>query len=156
MTRYALLCLAAVLVAGCSGGEPAPHSPAPSSSTSPAADAASSARFDEEHYRYTLRQSCFCLPSGRVRLEVRDGVVVAAGYVGREAGRVPGSLRLTVQDLLARAAGDVDRATVDWAAGSPAPSRISIDHDTNMSDDEVRWSITGFRVLDPVPSPIID
>ncbi|MFD1948178.1 DUF6174 domain-containing protein [Nocardioides aestuarii] len=109
-----------------------------------------------EDYRYTLRQSCFCAPSGRVRLEVREGDVASAGYVGRAGDRVPDSLCLSVNDLLARADDDVDRATVTWAAGSPAPSRISIDHDTNMSDDEVRWSISGFRVLDPVPSPILD
>ena len=84
-------------------------------------------------------------PAGRVHLVVREGEVVSA------------RLRMSVDHLLARASqDDVEEADVRWPDTSPAPLRISIDPDRLLSDDEVTWTISDFRVLGPVPTPIID
>jgi hypothetical protein len=154
-TAVAVALMAAV-AAGCTG-DPSAGAPSPRPVTSAGDADREGPTFDVEDYRYTLTQSCWCWPAGRVRLVVRDGEVVSARFAGRRDERVPGRLRMSIDDLLARAAGDqVAVADVRWPDASPAPSRISLDHYPAMQDDEVTWTIEDFRVLDPVPTPIID
>ena len=147
-----MVALVVAVAAGCTGAREPPRPPT-------SADGVGQERptFDVEDYRYTLTQSCWCWPGGRVHLVVREGEVVSARFAARDRGRVPDRLRMSVDHLLARASqDDVEEADVRWPDTSPAPSRISIDPDRMLSDDEVTWTISDFRVLGPVPTPIID
>jgi hypothetical protein len=151
-----LVALAAAVAAGCTGDPSAgPRSPRPVTSAEDAGQ--DRPTFDVEDYRYTLTQSCWCSPSGRLHIVVREGEVVSARFAGRRDERVPGRLRVTIGELLARADRDeVAVSDVRWSHTAPAPARISLDRYPMMQDDEVTWTIEDFRVLDPVPTPIID
>jgi hypothetical protein len=146
--------LAAAVAVGCTGDRSA-VAPSPRPVTS--AEDVDGLTFDVEDYRYTLTQSCWCSPAGRLHIAVREDEVVSARFVGRRDERVPGRLRVTIGDLLARADRDeVAVADVRWSHTAPAPARISLDRYPMMQDDEVTWTIEDFRVLDPVQTPIID
>jgi hypothetical protein len=95
------------------------------------------------HYRYEFQRSCECLPemAPPVVIEVRDGIVVAVAHVqtGESLGSTSAANRPTVDELfneLQRAFRDADRVDVTYDPTFDYPSRVTIDWDVNVADEE--------------------
>ena len=104
-------------------------------------------------YRYTLTRSCFCGFVGPVEIEVRGDSVVArrspngeppvGPQVASSFPSVDGLFRI-VGDAIDRKAASLD-AAYDPRLGYP--SRISIDYDRQIADDEIVYTVSAFQRL---------
>lgn len=150
-SRWRAAVLAMVLgaaMAGCGGGG--------DSSTSADADyVAARLRWTlaaKVDYRFTLARTCFCLPESPIEITVTSGVVVSARYADTglavSAERQAQLPTLTgLLDLVA--AAYVRPAALVQFTGNALlgfPERISIDYDSRVSDDEIGYTVTGFKV----------
>lgn len=109
-------------------------------------------------YRYTLTVDCFC-PGGRFDVVVRNGEVVhsrrtGSGGVGG-SGDPPGGLTIDgLFTLVSQARGSSPPAanvTVSYDERFGYPQRISIDRIADAVDDEISYTVSDFRVLEPDP-----
>ncbi|GAA3826270.1 DUF6174 domain-containing protein [Nocardioides panacisoli] len=108
--------------------------------------------FGPTSYSYTLKAACFCAFIEPVRITVEDdaiaSAVVAHGGRGFTKGQdAPEALRLTIDDLLAKAADpEVDQVDLDWPDGQDYPSSIALDPIKNAVDDEVTYYLSDVTV----------
>lgn len=107
------------------------------------------------NYRYTLSNSCFCLPDARgpVIIEVRNGQTTSITSV--ETGQpvnpeffnnyntIPKLFNL-IQDAINRRA---DRLDVDYNARLGYPTQISVDYSFQIADEEIYLTIENFQVI---------
>ncbi|AFY58596.1 hypothetical protein Riv7116_6247 [Rivularia sp. PCC 7116] len=108
------------------------------------------------NYRYTLSNSCFCVPEARgpVIIEVRNGktVSVTSEATGEEANpdffqnfdTIP-KLFNVIRDAINRRA---DRLDVEYDAKFGYPTNISIDYKFQLADEELFLSVTNFEVIE--------
>ena len=108
------------------------------------------------NYRYTLSNSCFCIPEARgpVIIEVRNGetVSVTSEATGEEVNpdffqRFDTILELfdVIRDAINRRADSLD---VRYDARLGYPTNISIDYDVRIADEELFLSVTNFEVIE--------
>lgn len=108
------------------------------------------------NYRYTLSNSCFCIPEARgpVIIEVRNGetVSVTSEATGEKVNRdffqnfdtVP-KLFNVIRDAINRRA---DRLDVQYDDKFGYPTNISIDYKFQLADEELFLSVTDFEVIE--------
>lgn len=106
-------------------------------------------------YRYVLTASCECLPQWTRAAEVvvRDGQTLAVRYLEngstdvwpryRELDRVE-ELFDFVDDAYER---DADVIDVEYHPQHGFPTRISVDYDRQVGDDELVIGVTGFMLI---------
>ena len=108
------------------------------------------------HYQYNYQQTCFChYESTRaVTIRVVNGAVTAAWYLS-DNSPVPAQYLVfypTVDELfetIDRAiAQDAERLEVEYDRRTGHPTRIDIDYDDRMADDEL--SIRAWELRQPV------
>lgn len=108
-----------------------------------------------DDYRYTVRRLCFCLPeyTGPVVVTVRDGRAAERRYAegGAAVGAEPSAyfppvegLFEVVEDAIERDAAVID---VDYHPQLGYPTRISIDYDQRIADEEVSYTAEGLQPL---------
>jgi hypothetical protein len=110
--------------------------------------------YPHDDYTFVLNLSCFCADRGvPSRITVEDGTVTSAVYLrngrGHHAGDpAPKWLWITLADVI-DAANDTEAAQVDvtWPAGQEYPTRVYVDQDRMMADEEI-----GYSVSDVVPA----
>ncbi|QLE57841.1 DUF6174 domain-containing protein [Nostoc sp. TCL26-01] len=107
------------------------------------------------NYRYTLSNSCFCIPDARgpVIIEVRNGQTVSITSVatGQPAdpqffqryNTVP-KLFDVIQDAIARRA---DSLNVSYNHRLGYPTQINIDYESQIADEELFLTIENFQKL---------
>jgi len=155
--RASVLLLA---LAGCDliGGDGPPSLPAVDARAAVAAEAAAllEARAAWEasgirDYELSYDRSCFCIGT-RFQVRVVDGAVVEFWVDGEVPVTDAGFEGKTVDALFAIAADALDRA--DAASARVLPDRvpyfysISADYNFEMADEEVAYTVTGFRATD--------
>ncbi|MBV6622343.1 MAG: hypothetical protein KI793_05190 [Rivularia sp. (in: Bacteria)] len=108
------------------------------------------------NYRYTLTNSCFCVPEARgpVIIEVRNGktVSVTSEATGEKVNpdffqnfdTIP-ELFNVIRDAINRRA---DRLDVEYDAKFGYPTNISIDYKFQLADEELFLSVTNFEVIE--------
>jgi hypothetical protein len=106
-------------------------------------------------YRYTLTKSCFCLVEARgpVVVEVRNGVTTSVTSVAtgqpvspdlfKQYDTVP-KLFNVVTDAIARKASSI---TVEYNSQLGYPTKINIDYNTQIADEELYLTIENFQVI---------
>jgi hypothetical protein len=93
-------------------------------------------------YRYAVRTSCFCAPSGAAVYVVRNGRPRVPQRGEKSLATVPRLFRTIQRAIDGRVAG------LDVTYGARGvPKSISIDNAANVADDEVAYAISGFRRL---------
>ena len=107
-----------------------------------------------DSYRYTLEVSCFCVQemTRPVTIEVRDGQVAAITYADGSAADPALFERYDSIDglfaLIAEAeTQDPARLDVTYAEETGVPLSVDIDISEQMADEELRFQVTGFEVL---------
>ena len=143
------------LVAACGSDDSTATDPA-SQSTQASTDTSTAAStptdFGPTSYSYTLRAACFCAFIEPVRVTVEDDEIVSAvvAHGGRgfaKGADAPEALRLTIDDLLAKAADPkVDEVDVKWPDGQDYPTSIALDPIKNAVDDEVTYYLSDVTV----------
>lgn len=107
------------------------------------------------NYRYTLSRSCFCVPEARqpVKIEVRNGKVTS--LVAANSGKavnpeyfskydsIP-KLFDIVQDAIAKKA---HRISVTYHPTLGYPTKIEIDYDQQMADEELYVTVENLEVI---------
>ncbi len=107
------------------------------------------------NYRYTLENSCFCIPEATqpVTIEVRDGerISIKAVKDGSSVNEEYFSAYDTIPKLfdLIQAAYNqqANRISVSFDPKLGFPTRIFIDFDQHIADEEIRLDIYGFEVI---------
>lgn len=152
--------LTAALLSACggsggSGDEPANGNKANTTVTPTAFDAARARWVDSglQDYRYTFRQTCFCVPEEEMLVIVRAGVIQSATYqpsgntvpAQRLKGvpTVPGLFKI-IDDALAAHADQLDAT---YHAGDGHPEQIFIDYSRLMADEEMGYTVTRLDAL---------
>jgi Family of unknown function (DUF6174) len=107
------------------------------------------------NYRYTLSNSCFCIPDARgpVIIEVRNGQTVSITSVAtgqpadpqffQQYNTIP-KLFNVIRDAIQRQADNLD-VTYNHKLGYP--TQINIDYETQIADEELFLTIENFQVL---------
>lgn len=102
-------------------------------------------------YRLTLQRSCFC-PSpdytGPFDVTVRDGVIEAVRLSGERVDAERGMTVRALFDLIEEAydrGAEVVRVTFDPEVG--VPTEVYIDYSSQMADEEISYTVTGFEAL---------
>jgi hypothetical protein len=103
-------------------------------------------------YRFTLQQSCFCLPEEPIVITVRGGVVASARFT--PSGTPLGAERLatlpTLSGLfaLADAAYAARAARIDFRANATQGylEMLYIDQDEQMADEERGYAVSAFEI----------
>lgn len=103
-----------------------------------------------ESYQFTWQQQCYCLPEAvqPIRITVRGGTIVSANTL--EGVPVDDEVRsglMTIDALYQRVLSAVaDAARLQFACESAGvPSRVFIDPNTRVADDEFRVTISEFE-----------
>ncbi len=104
-------------------------------------------------YRFVLDRRCYCAGPNRVRIQVRDGEIVAVEDL--DTGKVltdPASLRQypTIDKILEQ----IDRAmmrhpdslTITYDRHLGYPARVYIDYSYRMADDEIDYRISDVMI----------
>lgn len=111
---------------------------------------------DITNYRYTLSNSCFCVPEARgpVIIEVRNGktVSVTSEATGEEVNpdffqnfdTIP-ELFNVIRDAINRRADSLD---VQYDDKLGYPTDININYKFQLADEELFLSVTNFEVID--------
>jgi hypothetical protein len=140
------------LVAACGSDDSTAEDPASTSPTSPSSTSGSRTDFGPTSYSYTLKAACFCAFIEPVRITVEDDAIVSAvvAHGGRgfaKGSDAPEALRLTIDDLLAKAADPkVDEVDMEWPDGQDYPTSIALDPIKNAVDDEVTYYLSDVTV----------
>lgn len=107
------------------------------------------------NYRYTLSNSCFCIPEARgpVVIEVRNGITTSITSVatGQPANpeffqnynTIP-KLFHVIRDAIAKQA---DSLTVEYNPTFGYPTQINIDYKFQLADEELFLTIENFEVI---------
>jgi hypothetical protein len=103
-----------------------------------------------ENYQFTWQQQCFCLPEAvqPIRITVRGGAIVSATTLtGEPVDDEVRSALLTIDALYQRVlAAAKDAARLQFSCDSAGvPTRVFIDPNTRVADDEFRVTISAFR-----------
>jgi Family of unknown function (DUF6174) len=107
------------------------------------------------NYRYTLSNSCFCIPEARgpVIIEVRNGITTS--ITSKETGQpvnpeffqqydtIP-RLFNVIRNAIARRADNLD---VEYDSKLGYPTQINIDYSFQIADEEVFLTIENLEVL---------
>ncbi|GAX37369.1 DUF6174 domain-containing protein [Nodularia sp. NIES-3585] len=105
------------------------------------------------NYRYTLSNSCFCIPEARgpVVIEVRNGQTTSITSVAtglavepqlfQEYNTIP-KLFNVIQDAINRQAFSLN---VSYSPRLGYPTQINIDYNSQMADEEVYLTIENFE-----------
>ena len=107
------------------------------------------------HYRYEFQRTCECLPdmAPPALIEVKDGAIVSVTHAqtGESLANTSAANRPTIEELfgeLQRAFREADRVDVTYDRVFGYPSRVNIDWDVNVADEE---RIYGAKNLTPLP-----
>lgn len=145
MRRKLTLPLGALLLtfaAGCGGNAPSAETPEPT----PLAQ--EDRKLSTDDYRYVYQPSCFCVFSGEVEVEVRDGEAVSAEVLGGEKlDPMPMYLSKTIEEMLEDARESKGKSLVKWAEDGSHPVVISIDPLPEAMDDEITYTVVEFEEL---------
>jgi hypothetical protein len=149
------------LLAGCGNdaspvAEDPPVSSAPTPTPTPTATQGTYPAFAAQDYTYTLTVWCFCPSAGTpIAVVVEGGEVTSATYAEDGSGRgvvtagdeAPEPFRLSLAEVI-EAANDTGAASVevDWPDGQDYPSRVAVDGDTRIADDEVSYEVADVSV----------
>ncbi|MBD2297008.1 hypothetical protein H6G06_26915 [Anabaena sphaerica FACHB-251] len=107
------------------------------------------------NYRYTLSNSCFCIPEARgpVVIEVRNGQTTSITSVAtgqavepqffQEYNTIP-KLFNVIQDAINRQAFSLN---VSYSPRLGYPTQINIDYNSQMADEEVYLTIENFEEI---------
>ncbi|BCL35955.1 hypothetical protein NSMS1_24020 [Nostoc sp. MS1] len=107
------------------------------------------------NYRYTLSNSCFCIPEARgpVIIEVRNGQTTSITSVAtgqpvnseyfQNYNTIPKLFNL-IQDAIARQASSL---TVNYDTRRGYPTQINIDYSAQIADEELFLKIENFQVI---------
>jgi hypothetical protein len=108
------------------------------------------------NYRYTLTNSCFCIPDARgpVDITVRNGITTSIKSVatGKEVSNpefferyktIP-KLFNVISDAIARKASNID---VQYNPQRGYPTQINIDYNRQVADEELYLTIENFKAL---------
>lgn len=107
------------------------------------------------NYRYTLTRSCFCTAEARgpVIVEVRNGVTTSVTSVAtgqpvsadlfKEYDTVP-KLFNVIKDAIARKASSL---TVEYNSTLGYPTKINIDYNAQIADEELYLTVENFEVI---------
>ena len=140
------------LAAACGSDDSTATDDPGSSSTGSSTPTSTRTDFGPSSYSYTLRAACFCPMIEPVRITVEDdaitSAVIAKGGRGFAKGdEAPEWLRLTIDDLLAKAADPkVDEVDMKWPDGQDYPDSIALDPIKNAVDDEVTYYLSDVNV----------
>ena len=102
-------------------------------------------------YRYTLATSCFCIATGPIEAEVRNGVVTS--WRPTNGAQFPASFTftLTVDSLFANIERAMNRSessvTAEYDPALGYPTSANIDWVKNAVDDEVAYQVLSLTVL---------
>lgn len=107
-----------------------------------------------EHYAYTLQRSCFCPPDAIKPVEIRvfRGKVQQATVLpdGTPLPAERQDTALTIDDLFAKVQDAIDRKAasleVTYDPQYGFPTRISIDYERMMADEELSLSASDFKL----------
>ncbi len=101
------------------------------------------------HYRFTIRQSCFCFPPARtVHLTVSDGEI---SLYSDEEGPLPDDdyMALSVDDLFAKVEQAIlapdSAVTVQYHPDYGFPVDVDLDWAVGAIDDEIRYIVSNFE-----------
>ncbi|HYG95206.1 MAG TPA: DUF6174 domain-containing protein [Nocardioides sp.] len=100
-----------------------------------------------EDYTYTLEIMCFCPLAGPAQVTVEDGEAVEAVATRKSRGtragdQAPEFYLVTINDIITDANDpEADEVEVVWPEGQEWPSKVSIDRDERMVDEEVTYTI---------------
>jgi hypothetical protein len=107
------------------------------------------------NYRYTLSNSCFCIPEARgpVVIEVRNGQTTSITLIAtsqpvdpqlfQQYNTIP-KLFNVIQDAINRRASSLN---VRYDPRFGYPTQIDIDYNTQLADEEVYLSIENFEEI---------
>ena len=107
------------------------------------------------NYRYTLSNSCFCIPDARgpVVIEVRNGQTTSITSVAtgqpvnpeffQNYKTIPKLFNL-IQDAINRKASSLN---VQYSAGFGYPTKIDIDYNSQIADEEIYLTIENFKKI---------
>ena len=109
--------------------------------------------FDASDYTMVVTRTCFCADRGvPVKIVVKDGKVVSATYaksiLGKKKGDPAqgyGDTTLAKMITMAKDQGNF-KSDVKWPDGQDYPTKISLDPEQNMADDEITWIIKNVTV----------
>jgi len=105
-------------------------------------------------YRFELTRLCECLPAGRVKVTVEQGVVSGGEYPESGNPVEPALLTYlpTVPDLFDLIEAALDQGAVSLAAEYDSrfgfPLHVSIDYSAALADDEIELIIRDLAALD--------
>lgn len=95
-----------------------------------------------QNYRYTLQRGCFCPPSENppIQVIVRDGRVVspASDLHPRDMAALFTLIREAIRN-------QASAVTVGYDPEYGYPTRIVIDPDSRMADEEIEFTLSGFQ-----------
>ena len=106
--------------------------------------------FQDGTYYYTLNRSCFCLPAGRIEVQVVEGKVTSASYLDRADEILPDQL-IHIEtidamfDLIDERQGNSYVFEVEYSE-SGYPTSITLDGSEQIADDELWLAVTDLRV----------
>ncbi|BAY77722.1 hypothetical protein NIES25_41900 [Nostoc linckia NIES-25] len=108
------------------------------------------------NYRYTLSNSCFCIPEARgpVIIEVRNGETKSITSVAtgqpvenreffQKYNTIP-KLFNVIQDAISRKASNLD---VNYSPRLGYPTQINIDYNSQIADEEIYLTIENFEQI---------
>lgn len=107
------------------------------------------------NYRYTLSNSCFCLPDARgpVVIEVRNGVTTSVTSVAtgqpvdpqffQQYNTIP-KLFDVIEDAIDRRAYSLN---VRYNSRLGYPTQIDIDYNSQIADEEIYLTIENFQII---------
>lgn len=109
-----------------------------------------------DHYAFTFRNSCFCVPMTDVRVTVREGQIVDTTPIDSDPQLFVPDAR-TIDQHLERLAGALDdpdaTIVVEFDAVFGFPRHYAIDPDPRTADEEIFVEIFDFAVVIPVTPP---
>ena len=119
-------------------------------------DSAAQARWNEQRpvsYRYTISRSCECLPemTGPVIVTITNGTVESRRYASTGADLTPTFAELfptidALFEIIDDARRNAAQLDVDYDPTRGFPTRVSIDWEAGMIDDEIVYTVSAFTL----------
>jgi hypothetical protein len=106
--------------------------------------------FQDGTYYYTLSRSCFCLPAGRITVQVVEGKVTSASYIDR-ADEILQDQLVHIEtidamfDLIDERQGNSYVFEVEYSEWG-YPTSITLDGSEQIADDELWLEVTDLHV----------